>query len=36
MLYPIVTETRAIVDLSGFWRFKLDEGDGEGFVQKWY
>lgn len=36
MLYPIVTETRAIVDLSGFWRFKLDEGDGEGFAQKWY
>lgn len=28
MLYPIVTETRNLVDLNGVWNFKLDQGDG--------
>lgn len=34
MLYPIVTESRTIIDLSGIWNFKLDTG--VGFEQKWY
>ncbi|WP_314003756.1 beta-glucuronidase [uncultured Paenibacillus sp.] len=34
MLYPIVTESRGIVDLNGIWNFKLDFG--KGFQEKWY
>ena len=34
MLYPIMTESRQIIDLSGIWNFKLDNGCG--FVEKWY
>lgn len=34
MLYPIMTETRTIIDLSGVWDFKLDKGTG--FSEKWY
>ncbi|PLS09704.1 beta-glucuronidase [Neobacillus cucumis] len=33
MLYPIVTETRGIIDLNGIWNFKLDSGDG--FSDNW-
>lgn len=29
MLYPIMTTTRNLIDLSGIWRFKLDDGKGE-------
>ncbi|MGL5622998.1 glycoside hydrolase family 2 TIM barrel-domain containing protein, partial [Cetobacterium sp.] len=28
MLYPIMTTTRNLIDLSGVWRFKLDDGKG--------
>ncbi len=34
MLYPIITETRAIIDLNGIWKFKLD--NGKGLEEKWY
>jgi beta-glucuronidase len=34
MLYPIITETRSIIDLNGIWKFKLDKG--EGLQEKWY
>jgi beta-glucuronidase len=34
MLYPIVTESRCVLDLNGIWNFKLD--DGTGFEQEWY
>jgi beta-glucuronidase len=34
MLYPIITETRQVVDLNGIWEFKLDKGNG--FEEKWY
>lgn len=34
MLYPIVTESRTVIDLSGVWKFRLD--DGTGFEQEWY
>ena len=34
MLYPILTQSRMLIDLSGTWRFKLD--DGSGFEKKWY
>ncbi len=34
MLYPITTESRVVIDLSGIWQFKLD--DGKGFDEKWY
>lgn len=27
MLYPIMTETRQVIDLNGLWRFKLDTND---------
>ncbi|MFP3125918.1 beta-glucuronidase [Ectobacillus funiculus] len=28
MLYPIITDTRNIIDLNGVWNFKLDSGTG--------
>ena len=36
MLYPILTESRALMDLSGVWDFKLDNGNGleEGWQEK--
>ena len=34
MLYPILTESRGLIDLDGIWKFKLD--DGKGFEDKWY
>lgn len=34
MLYPIMTSSRALIDLSGIWDFKLD--DGSGFEEKWF
>lgn len=34
MLYPIMTETRSLIELSGIWNFKLDHGSG--FEEKWY
>lgn len=34
MLYPILTESRFLCDLSGVWDFKLDHG--KGFEEKWY
>ncbi|MGQ8872183.1 beta-glucuronidase [Paenibacillus sp. TSA_86.1] len=33
MLYPILTETRNLIDLNGIWNFKLDTG--EGFQESW-
>lgn len=33
MLYPILTPSRFLCDLSGVWDFKLD--DGKGFEDKW-
>lgn len=34
MLYPINTEKRGVIDLSGIWNFKLD--DGKGLQEKWF
>ena len=34
MLYPILTPSRILSDLSGVWDFKLD--DGHGFEEEWY
>ena len=34
MLYPILTPSRFLSDLSGVWDFKLD--NGKGFEEKWY
>lgn len=34
MLYPIITETRNVLDLNGIWNFKLDNENG--FEEKWY
>ncbi|MBP1961863.1 beta-glucuronidase [Paenibacillus aceris] len=34
MLYPIISESRGIVDLNGIWKFKLDFG--KGFQEKWF
>ncbi|MGL5950382.1 MAG: beta-glucuronidase [Cetobacterium sp.] len=34
MLYPIMTESRSLIDLNGIWKLKLDNGKGE--VEKWY
>jgi len=33
MLYPILTSSRLVSDLSGIWAFKLD--DGKGFDEDW-
>lgn len=34
MLYPIQTNSRQLMDLSGIWEFKLDHG--KGMEEKWY
>ncbi len=34
MLYPKLNPARALIDLSGVWDFKLD--DGRGFEDNWY
>ncbi len=34
MLYPITTSSRTVIDLSGIWAFKVD--DGKGFEEEWY
>lgn len=34
MLYPILTPSRFLCDLTGVWDFKLD--NGRGFSEKWY
>lgn len=34
MLYPIMTSSRLVSDLSGVWDFKLD--NSKGFEEKWY
>ena len=34
MLYPILTESRLMSDLSGIWSFRLDNGCG--FDEKWF
>ncbi len=34
MLYPVLTQSRLLSDLSGVWDFKLD--NGKGFDEKWY
>lgn len=34
MLYPILTESRGLIDLSGIWSFRLDNGNG--FSEAWY
>ena len=28
MLYPVMTSSRSVIDLSGIWKFKLDDGSG--------
>jgi hypothetical protein len=33
MLYPVLTQSRLLSDLSGVWNFKLD--NGKGFEEKW-
>lgn len=33
MLYPIISETRNVIDLNGIWNFKLDLG--AGFQEEW-
>lgn len=35
MLYPIMTKSRVVCDLSGVWKFKIDDGE-EGFKEEWY
>ncbi|MBC7319550.1 beta galactosidase jelly roll domain-containing protein, partial [bacterium] len=35
MLYVTETETRELKDLSGIWRFKVDENN-EGLERKWF
>ena len=33
MLYPQINKSRMVLDLSGIWKFKLD--DGHGFEERW-
>ncbi len=33
VLYPILNDARVLIDLSGLWKFRLD--DGSGFEQGW-
>ena len=34
MLYPVLTSSRLLSDLSGVWDFKLDYG--KGFEEEWF
>lgn len=34
MLYPIITESRGLMDLGGIWSFRLDNGNA--FEEEWY
>jgi beta-glucuronidase len=34
MLYPIMTISRELIDLSGIWNFRLDQG--AGFAEEWF
>lgn len=34
MLYPIITESRQVLDLNGVWNFKLDNGNG--LNEEWF
>ena len=34
MLYPVLTASRFVSDLSGIWDFRLD--NGKGFEERWY
>ncbi|MBX5451178.1 beta-glucuronidase [Thermogemmatispora sp.] len=34
MLYPLMTATREVFDLSGIWQFRLDPG--QGLAERWY
>lgn len=34
MLYPVMTDSRMVMDLSGIWNFKLD--NGHGMEEEWY
>lgn len=34
MLYPVLNSSRALIDLSGIWNFKLDNGNG--FQEEWF
>ncbi|MGL5416419.1 MAG: beta-glucuronidase [Clostridium sp.] len=34
MLYPIMSESRELLDLNGIWNFKLDKGNG--LTDKWF
>ena len=34
MLYPVITESRNVLDLNGIWDFKLDNGNG--LNEEWY
>ena len=34
MLYPILNSSRTLIDLSGIWNFKLDNGNG--FKEEWF
>lgn len=34
MLYPVLTQSRLVSDLSGTWSFRLDHGNG--FEEEWY
>jgi len=34
MVYPIISETRNVIDLNGIWNFKLDLG--AGLQEEWH
>ena len=34
MLYPVLSSSRTVTDLSGIWDFQVD--DGNGFAERWY
>lgn len=36
MLYPVMTESRMLFDLSGIWTFKTENEEGEGKREQWY
>lgn len=36
MLYPVMTESRMLFDLSGIWAFKTEKDEGQGKREQWY
>ena len=35
MLYPVMTKSRMLFDLSGIWAFRMEDEEGQGEREGW-